>query len=263
MSRQSRTVVPIHLDLWRYGLFTLLMFVAPARAEVPELPFKIVHVFPHDRHAFTEGLTIDRGRLFESVGRKGHSDVRQVDLVTSRAMRRRRLSNLFGEGLAVWNRLLVQLTWRDKRAYFYDPTTLNRRGEIQWPGEGWGAAGDQGLLLTSDGSARLRWTDPTNGKIKKTMTVTSGGHPLSGLNELEIYKGKILADVWPTPIIVMIDPANGLVLATVNLSRLVAREAHSHPPVDVLNGIAYDPGQDRLFVTGKLWSHLYEIRLPR
>ncbi len=239
---------------------------APAPAPAARVPISgvtIVARFPHDRTAFTEGLIWQGDALYESVGREGESDVRKVRLADGKIVVRAKIPpEQFGEGLAAWGRELVSLTWHDGIAHRWDAATLTRRGESRFTGEGWGLTGDGRALIQSDGTPTLRFLDPVTLKERRRITVTLNGRPLDQLNELEWVDGTILANVWHQPFIVRIDPASGAITAIYDLRGLV-KEVGASDPEAVANGIAWDARDKRLFVTGKLWPTLFEIRLDR
>ena len=233
---------------------------APA-ADVPILPVTIVARFPHDPTAFTEGLAWHRGALYESVGREGVSDVRRVRLADGKILMRAAIDPAqFGEGLALWCDDVVTLTWHDGIAYRWDSRSLRRKGQHRYTGEGWGLAADATGLIRSDGTSTLRFADPATLADRRSVTVTLRGKPLAQMNELEVVRGTILANIWRTGFLVRIDPATGRVTAIIDLRPLVAEIAATDVEA-VANGIAYDPASDRLFVTGKLWPTLFEIKI--
>lgn len=223
--------------------------------------YEVVHEWPHDTGAFTEGLVFRDGRLLESTGLNGHSTLREDDLDTGRVVRSVTLdAKYFGEGLTVLGGKAYQLTWRNHVGFVYDAATFRRIGEFHYPWEGWGLATDGRYLVMSDGTNTIRFLDPATFKVVRSIDVTAYGWPVERLNELEWIKGEIFANVWQTDEIVRIDPATGLVRGIIDLTGLLpAFDRAGH--VDVLNGIAYDPATDRLFVTGKWWPRLFEIRL--
>lgn len=222
----------------------------------------IVARYPHDPDAFTEGLLWDRDALVESVGLEGKSDVRRVDLATGKVRRRATIpAAQFGEGVAAWRGELVSLTWHDGIAHRWDAGTLKPRGTLRYGGEGWGLASDTAGFVRSDGSATLTFHDPATMAVRRTVRVTIAGRPLTQLNELEVVDGSILANVWHQPFIVRIDPASGRVTAVIDL-RAVLAETGVTDSESVANGIAWDAARRRLFVTGKRWPTLFEIRLP-
>jgi glutamine cyclotransferase len=215
---------------------------------------------PHDPKAFTQGLLFADGALFESTGRYGESSLRRVDPETGRVARRVALPpQVFGEGLALFHGELYQLTWREGRCFVYDATTLEKRRELTYEGEGWGLTTDGGsLLVMSDGSSTLRFVDPASFRVGREVRVHDGERAVDRLNELEWARGEILANVWGASTIARIDPGSGAVLGYLDLSGLP--EPQHDDPDAVLNGIAYDAERDRLFVTGKRWSSVFEIR---
>jgi len=234
---------------------------AALQANVPNYGYEVVNTFPHDRGAFTEGLVYLQGALFESTGLNGSSTLRQVDLRTGKVTRQISLaSNYFGEGIAILNQKIYQLTWQAHVGFIYDLTTFAKLGEFTYTGEGWGLTTDGKTLIMSDGTNQLRFIDPTDFHVIRSIPVELGGKPLTNLNELEYIKGEIYANVWQTPLVVRINPADGKLLGTVDLTGLLPISDYD-PHTDVLNGIAYDPDGDRLFVTGKCWPKLFEIHL--
>lgn len=223
---------------------------------------RVVASFPHDPSAFTEGLLINRGTLYESTGREGRSDIRRVDLKTGRVLARTTLApQLFGEGIVAWQRQLFSVTWHGGQGYRWSLPALKRTGAFRYAGEGWAMTEDGTSLILSDGSPVLRFLDPRTQKVVRTLAVTNRGRPLQRINELEYVDGEILANVWMTPYIARIDPANGHVTGWIDLSPVIAKVAVVDPD-SVANGIAYDRAAHRLFVTGKNWPTLFEIALP-
>lgn len=232
----------------------------PAGPAVPVYGYTIVNTYPHDRDAFTQGLQYLDGVLYEGTGLKGRSSVRKVQLETGQVLQRRDVPpEYFGEGVTVWKTDLFQLTWQSGVAFVYDRETFAPRRTFTYVGEGWGLTHDGTGLVMSDGTDALRFLDPVTFSERRRVRVTADGRPVRHLNELEFVKGEILANIWQTEDVVRIDPASGRVTAWIDLSGLLTpREQAS---TDVLNGIAYDAPGDRLFVTGKLWPKLFEIRL--
>jgi glutamine cyclotransferase len=225
--------------------------------------YRVVHSYPHDPQAFTQGLVFRNGFLFESTGLNGRSSVRKVRLETGEVVQQRAVdSQHFAEGLADWRDSLVQLTWRSGIGFVYDMTTFEPRRTFPYAGEGWGLARDTNRLIMSDGTATLRFLDPETLGETGRLLVTEDGRPLADLNELEVVRGSILANIWQTDDVAMIDPASGKVTGRIGLAGLLSPQERLG--VDVLNGIAYDAANDRLFVTGKLYPRLFEIKLePR
>lgn len=234
---------------------------AAANADPSHYSVEVVHTWPHARDAFTEGLVYDHGVFLESTGLNGRSSLRKVDPTSGRIVNQLDLSaEFFGEGMTVLDGRIYQLTWRSQRGFVYDLTTFALQREFHYEGEGWGLTTDGRQLIMSDGTNRLRFIDPATFQVVRTIDVFRAGQPLANLNELEWYRGTLLANVWQTSFLVQIDPADGRLLAVIDASGLLAPEDMQRG-VDVLNGIAYDPAGDRLFVTGKNWPKLFEIRL--
>lgn len=224
--------------------------------------YRVVHVFPHDSGAFTQGLVYADGHLYESTGLNGRSSLRMVDVQTGRVLQKHDLpAQYFGEGLTSWENHLVQLTWKSGTAFVYDRFSFALRRTAHYPWEGWGLTQDGNNLILSDGSSVLRFIDPQSFREVRRISVRdAGGRPLLNLNELEYVRGEIYANVWQTDWIVRISPRDGKVLGWLDLSGLMDKSQLSDPDA-VLNGIAYDAKWDRLFVTGKLWPKLFEIKL--
>ena len=222
--------------------------------------FEVVRSYPHDAGAFTQGLIYRDGFLYESTGLNGQSSLRRVRLETGEVLQKKELARrYFAEGLAEFNGELFQLTWDTKVGFVYDRQTFEPKRTFQYRGEGWGLTYDGGRLIMSDGSATLRYLDPATMAESGRISVTDRGVKVTRLNELEYIKGRIYANVWFTDRIAIIDPATGHVTAWVDLAGLMAAKGLGAQAV--LNGIAYDAAGDRLFVTGKMWPRLFEIRL--
>ena len=247
--------------------FVLLLAVSgwPTHAgqqgtNVPVFRFEVVHVYPHDRSAFTQGLELRGGFLYEGTGLRGHSTLRKVDLKTGRVLEQKALPDqFFGEGITVLNGRVMELTWQSHLGYVYDQSTFRFLKNFSYRGEGWGLANDGQVIYMSDGTPQIRCLDPgTLGELRR-FTVHEGNRRIEALNELEWVRGELFANVWQTDRIVRISPKDGRVLGWIDLSGLLPAEDRQQ--ADVLNGIAYDSMGDRLFVTGKLWPKLFEIRL--
>jgi glutaminyl-peptide cyclotransferase len=237
---------------------------APPPAVTPEYGYVVVHAYPHDREAFTEGLFYLDGWLYESTGLEGRSDIRKVDLATGKVVERRALAPAyFGEGIVEWKDRLIQLTYQTQIGFVYDLATFKPRSSFHYQGEGWGLTHDGAHILMSDGTPIIRFLDPETLKETGRIAVTDQGQPVRDVNELEWVKGEILANIWQTNQIARIDPASGRVLGWIDLSGILPPADRSDDPDAVLNGIAYDAAHDRLFVTGKRWSKLFEIRLVK
>jgi glutamine cyclotransferase len=228
----------------------------------PVAGFEVVAVYPHDPGAFTQGLAIEGGRLYEGTGQYGASTVRRVDLASGRPEKQRALGpRYFGEGIAILSGLLYQLTWQNGVVVVYDLETFEVDRTMQYEGEGWGLTHDGRELIMSDGSATIRFRNPETFAVTREIEVRDNGAPVARLNELEYVDGEIWANIWYDDRIVRISPANGVVLGYIDLSKLYPPTARTSEAV--LNGIAYDAAAKRLFVTGKNWPQLYEIAVTR
>jgi glutaminyl-peptide cyclotransferase len=233
---------------------------APVAANLPIARYTISHVYPHDTGAFTQGLQYVDGVLYEGTGLNGRSSIRKVKLETGEVLQQRIVpAAYFGEGIVVWHKTLIELTWQSEIAFVYDRDTFTPTGTFQYKGEGWGLTHDDANLIMSDGSAALRVLDPATFVERRRIDVTAGGVPVKNLNELEFVKGEVFANVWQTNYIARVSPQSGAVTGWIDLRGLLSEEEARH--ADVLNGIAYDAEHDRLFVTGKLWPKLFEITL--
>jgi glutaminyl-peptide cyclotransferase len=226
----------------------------------PVAGYRVVHVFPHDPQAFTQGLVYLDGVLYEGTGLNGRSTIRKVRLENGEVLQMQKLdAQYFGEGIAVFGGTLFELTWQSGIGFRYDRASFQRTGSFSYRGEGWGLTQDGRRLIMSDGSAYLRFLDPATQKELSRLKVTDGATPVVNLNELEYVKGELLANVWQSDRIARISPKTGRVTGWIDLKGLLSvRDAQG---VDVLNGIAYDAEGDRLFVTGKLWPKLFEIQI--
>jgi glutamine cyclotransferase len=228
---------------------------------VPTLTFKVVNTYPHDRAAFTEGLVVDGGVLYEGTGLNGQSSLRRVDLKSGSVLQSAALGPVyFGEGVTVWDDQIIQLTWKSHVGFVYDKANFKLLKTFNYPTEGWGLTHDDKSLIMSDGTPVLHFLDPVTLQETKQITVTDKSQPVFNLNELEYVRGEILANVWRTDRIARIAPETGLVIGWIDLTGLLS-QADRQQPVDVLNGIAYDAEHNRLYVTGKLWPKLFEIAL--
>ncbi|MFW6198363.1 MAG: glutaminyl-peptide cyclotransferase [Acidobacteriota bacterium] len=229
-----------------------------ATPTVQEAGFVARH--PHDPEAFTQGLFFHRGRLYEGTGRRGESVLREVEIPTGRVVREVPLPDrLFGEGIALHDGHVFQLTWTAGVGFVYDLGTFREVRRFDYPGEGWGLTGDGRRLIMSDGTATLRFIEPDSFRTTRHLLARERGDPVERLNELEYIRGEVWANVWQSDDIVRIDPGTGEVLDRIDLSDLVAVEQPRGFEA-VLNGIAHDPRSDRVFLTGKLWRHVYEYR---
>lgn len=229
----------------------------------PVYTYKVIHSYPHDPNAFTQGLIYLNGFLYESTGLNGRSSLRMVELTTGRVIRQQAVpSQYFAEGLTNWKSNLVQLTWKAGEAFEYDLFSFQREKLFHYPGEGWGLTQDGRELIMSDGSADLRLLDPNTFREISRVHVTDSGTPVTELNELEYVRGEVYANVWQTNRIARISPKTGKVLSWIDCTGLLSgSDSTGHE--DVLNGIAYDRERDRLFVTGKLWPKVFEIKVVK
>ena len=228
------------------------------------MDYEVLSVYPHDVHAYTQGLVFDGGYLYESTGRKGHSSLRKVDLGTGEVLQRYNLpAGYFGEGIAIFGERIIQLTWRSNRGFVYNLDDFQPLGAFSYPTEGWGLAHDGERLIMSDGTANLYFLDPDTFEVLATLPVNDGLSPVENINELEYVDGLIYANIYQSPRIAVINPQSGEVVNSLDLSRLVEAETTLTQSAGVLNGIAYDDKQKKLFVTGKNWRRLYAIRLVK
>jgi glutaminyl-peptide cyclotransferase len=235
--------------------------LAQRALHAPVARYQVVHVYPHDPQAFTQGLNYVDGILYEGTGLNGRSSVRKVKLENGEVLQFQKVADeYFGEGIAVWRDRIFELTWRSEVGFIYDRSSLARVGTFTYPGEGWGLTTDGTRLIMSDGSSSLRFLDPATQKETGRVQVRDGSVPVANLNELEFVKGEVLANVWQTDRIARIDPKSGRVVGWIDLQGLLS-PTDAAQGVDVLNGIAYDAAKDRLFVTGKLWPKIFEIKL--
>lgn len=235
--------------------------VAVGAGTAPTWRHEVVRSFPHDPEAFTQGLLVRDGFLYESTGQKGRSSLRKVEIETGKVVQRIAVGNqYFAEGLAAWGTQLIQLTWETNLGFVYDRATFKQLRTFTYKGEGWGLADDGTRLVMSDGTPTLRFLNPATLAEISRLRVLDGPTAVDNLNELEVVKGDILANVWLTDRIAVIAPATGRVTAWLDLKGLMPAQPNSDA---VLNGIAYDAARDRLFVTGKLWPRMFEIRVIR
>jgi glutamine cyclotransferase len=248
LSLQLRAVLAVSLTL---------LAVTPALAQDT---YQVIHTYPHDAQAFTQGLIHLDGHLYESTGLEGHSSLRMEDLDTGRILQFQDVPKYFAEGLTNWGSTLIQLTWQSHIALVYDRFSFHLLRTFPYTGEGWGLTQDGHSLILSDGSATLRFLDPATFRVQRRITVRDHGNPVTQLNELEYIHGQIYANIWYSNRIARISPATGKVLGFIDLTGLLPASERSDPGA-VLNGIAYDAEHDRLFVTGKLWPKLFEIKI--
>jgi glutamine cyclotransferase len=233
----------------------------PVRSSaVPVFGYTVVRSYPHDPTAFTQGLQFIDGFLYEGTGQNGQSSIRRIALETGEVLQRRDIPKQhFGEGITVFRNEIFQLTWQSGIGFVYDRKTFDLKRTFRYTGEGWGLTEHANELIMSDGTDSLRFIDPVSFSERRRLRVTAAGQPLARLNELEFVKNEVYANVWTTDHIARIDPVTGKVTGYVDLSGLLSPRERSS--ADVLNGIAYDASTDRLFVTGKWWPRLFEIKV--
>jgi glutamine cyclotransferase len=231
------------------------------KLSAPVINYSVVNSFPHDTTAFTEGLLIHNGQLYESTGEK-ESWVGVVDIKTGKTDRKVEIDKkYFGEGISILNNKLYYLTWQNKVGFVYDMKNYKEIGQFSYDTEGWGMTTDNKNLIMSAGTDKLYFLDTVTLKPVKTLAVTNNGEPLKGLNELEFIDGYIFANVWQTSTVVKIDTNTGAVTGVLDLSPLTQQARELKPEVDVLNGIAWHPQTRLLLVTGKFWSYIYVLKL--
>ena len=242
------------------SLTVLFCSVTACHAFSPD-PYRVVHVYPHDPLAFTQGLVYDNGILYESTGLNGRSSLRAVNMRSGAVLQRFDLAEkYFAEGLTDWRGTLIQITWRSHIGFVYDRFSFRFLRSFHFDGEGWGLTQDGRNLILSDGTSTIRFLDPKTYREVRRIHVVEDGSPVGNLNELEYVHGEIYANVWHTSHIVRISPRTGHVLGFLDLSNLLPAEVYGNPEA-VLNGIAYNPENGHLLVTGKLWPKLFEIAL--
>jgi glutamine cyclotransferase len=252
-------VLIVTLVLVVAAMFLVLVGDKPANSIALRYTYSVVNVYPHDANAFTEGLVFENGFLYESTGFYGNSSLRRVDLETGEVLQLRTLpAQYFGEGIAIVGDKIVQLTWQSHVGFVYDKATFNLLQEFEYPTEGWGLTFDGKRLIMSDGTSNLYFLDPVTFKRIGQVTVHDTT-PVTDLNELEYVKGSVYANVWEEEKIAVINPQTGQVTAWIDLTGI--QDLKNQDPNNVLNGIAYDANGDRLFVTGKMWPHVFEIKL--
>lgn len=247
------------------ALLILALLPASVLAAIPTYDFKVVNIYPHDPQAFTEGLLYRDGFLYESTGLNGKSSIRKVSLETGKVLQSKDIPpQYFGEGLTVWNDTLVGLTWQTQTGFVFDLKTFELRNQFAYPGEGWGLTQNGKELIMSDGTATLRFLDPKTFLEVRRVKVTADGIAVDQVNELEVVGDEIYANLWHTNTIARIDPATGKITGWIDLGKLYPAAGKGPTGENVMNGIAYDAEKKRLFVTGKLWPKVYEIKVvPR
>jgi glutamine cyclotransferase len=223
--------------------------------------FRVVRSYPHDRGAFTQGLFYDNGILYEGTGQEAGSSLREIELETGKVLRQLNLSSsLFGEGITLYKDRIYQVTWTNKVGFVYDKSTFEQINKIYYQTEGWGLATTKDQIVMSDGTNTLYFFEPEMFTVTSRIEVYDNEHLIDSLNELEYINGEIWANLWMTDLIARIDPLTGKVLAYVDLKGIL-NDPQTDTSVQVLNGIAFDPDGNRIFVTGKNWPKLFEIRL--
>ena len=236
--------------------------LAQLQLDVPRYRFEVIHQYPHDRQAFTQGLLFTDGTLYESTGHYGQSTVRLVDLDSGDIKKSVALApRYFGEGMVNWQDKLINITWKSRTAFVFDKESFEEVGRFSYLGEGWGLTQNGQELIMSDGTPDIRFLDPETFKEKRRITVTYKKEPVRNLNELEWVKGEIFANIWQTDWIARIDPISGEVIGLIDMRGLLPPSTGVRSADNVLNGIAYDAEKDRLFVTGKNWPTLFEIKV--
>lgn len=253
-----------HLQIFIF-LIVLLFFLSCSgnnpNEGIPVSTFKVVNSFPHDTDAFTQGLVLHNGVLYEGTGLNGKSSLRRVDLETGGVLQNLNLSpQYFGEGITVLGDKIYQLTWDTNVGFIYDKASFDLLGEFSYPTQGWGITNDGKYLIMSDGSSTLHFLDPQTFEDIRNLQVSDENGPVIGLNELEYIKGEIYANIFTKDRIARISPSNGNITGWIDLTGLLNQEFRNSPSA-FLNGIAYDESHNRLFVTGKLWPFLFEIKL--
>ena len=270
MDRSSKILAPVFIVLPLIILllfllaFTGLITVRRSGSNNPEKPkeytYEIINTFVHDSNAFTQGLVYEDGFLYESTGLNGHSSLRKVELKTGKILQQFNLKDeYFGEGITIFNDKIIQLTYRSNVGFVYDKKTFELLHEFNYPTEGWGITHDGKDLIMSDGTPTLYFLNPETFELTSRVAVFYKGSLLKNLNELEYINGKIYANIWNTDNIVIVDPQTGHVTGIIDLHGLLSEQESK--TAEVLNGIAYDQKNKRLFVTGKLWPKLFEIKL--
>jgi glutamine cyclotransferase len=248
-----------------FSLVLAMAFAVPQRSIASRAPvagYRVEHVYPHDPEAFTQGLVYLDGVFYEGTGLNGRSSIRKVRIENGEVLQIQKLDpQYFGEGIAVVGETIFELTWQSGVGFLYDRASLQRTGTFTYRGEGWGLTHDGKRLIMSDGTAFLQFLDPATRKVASRLEIRDGRTPVIHLNELEYVKGEIFANVWQTDRIARISPKTGQVTGWIDLKGLLTARELAQSADMVLNGIAYDPRNDRLFVTGKLWPKVFEIRI--
>ena len=249
-----------------FSLATLNCQNGPTTATTDKIAtdgYEVVHVYPHDPNAFTQGLVFHEGNFLESTGEVGHSSLRRVEIDTGKVVQKVDVPPpYFAEGITLIKGKIYQVTWQHQLGFVYDALTFEKTGEFKYTGEGWGLTNDGQSLILSDGTNQIRFLDPDNFQVTRTIAVLDGHSPVAEINELEYVQGEIYANIWHADRIARIDPKTGKVVGWINLAGLLA-PGEVQDEEAVLNGIAFDEKSGRLFVTGKLWPKVFEIRLTQ
>jgi glutamine cyclotransferase len=252
----NRTILAFLISALAFCGLPVSAGAAPSSAE-----YTIVHTYPHNSRAWTEGLAFRHGEFYESTGLYGRSSLRRVDLATGTVLAKKKLSDtVFGEGMTFIDGKAFAITWKEHRALVFDPVSFDKIGRFYYSGQGSGLTTDGTYIVMSNLTSTIRFRDPTTFKTVRSLNVTENGSPVTQLNALAWVKGQIWANTWLVPDILIIDPATGNVVRRIDFSGLLAMEQSEGDPRD-MNGIGYWKRYDRLFVTGKFWKHVYEIRL--
>jgi len=257
--RHLTTILIVTVALVISSVILVLLNNRPVNTTPLNYTYDVVKVYPHDKNAFTQGLVIEKDVLYESTGLYGNSTLRRVDLETGNVLQIYELPNqFFGEGITVFGDRIIQLTWQSHKGFVYDKHSFDLLREFSYPTEGWGITNDGSQLIMSDGTATLYFLDPETFEEVGQIEVHDNG-PVTNLNELEHVNGEVYANIWGEEKIAVIDPHTGQVKGWIDLTGIYNQEKQD--PNKVLNGIAYDAEADRLFVTGKMWSQLFQIKV--
>ena len=261
MKNRVETTKALHISLFIFLFLGLPGCSTEPLIEPEKFSYRVVSSYPHDPTAFTQGLAWDKGIVYEGTGKRGKSSLRRVDLQTGKIEQKIDHKNhIFAEGITVYQDRIFQLTWKNNSVFVYDKHTFSLIKSWQFPGEGWGITHDNRNLIVSNGTATLYFLDPETLNEKRRISVRDNTGPIESLNELEYIKGTVYANIWKSNRIAIINPKNGIVEGWINLAGLRKQLQYDNQP-DVLNGIMHDPEGDRLFVTGKFWPTLFEIKV--
>ncbi|HER23811.1 MAG TPA: glutaminyl-peptide cyclotransferase [Candidatus Atribacteria bacterium] len=253
-------VLFILLEVLQVGCCSTLAFPTTV-SDIPVYSYQVLNTYPHDQSAFTEGLVFEEGFLYEGTGLYECSDLRRVELETGKLLQVRELPNqYFGEGITIYENKIIQLTWKSHLGFIYDKYNFELLQEFHYPNEGWGITYDGKSIIMSDGTSTLHFLDPETFEEISRIEVCENDIPVTKINELEYVQGEIFANIWLTDRIARINPLTGRITGWIDLKGILNREDCSEK-VDVLNGIAYDEKNNRLWITGKFWPKLFEIEL--